>query len=248
MGGEILLDKRTSFSTREKGPNDLVTDADIESQRAIHNLIKSEFPDHGFVGEEENLDQPLNQDCEFNWIVDPLDGTLNYVHGLQSYSVSVALSRGDQLIAGAVFDPVLNEMFAASLGSAATLNGNIIEPSSCQRISESLVVISLPGKTNRESVEVKRMLSLVENCRSIRRLGSAALNLCYVAEGRVDGYLATSVSAWDVAAGALILQQAGGVIRQVTGSQFDFQNPKFLAAASDCLWEDISQTAIEPNN
>jgi len=258
LGGQILLDYREIFKTREKAPMDLVTDADLASQRAIRELIWDNFPEHQFLGEEADLahsapatpDPPIDSEAATRqldavsmgptcWIVDPLDGTVNYVHGLQSYSVSVAVADRGKLLAGAVYDPLLDEMFCATNGQNATLNGLPIRTSNRHQCDQSLVAVSLPARSRRGDPETEQMLRLLEATRSIRRLGSAALNLCYVAAGRLDGYLATSLNVWDVAAGALILQQAGGTIRHADDGEFDLTDPRILAAATRPLWNQL---------
>jgi len=224
---------RDSFETREKAPMDLVTDADFASQQAIHDAIQAAFPDHHFLG-EENLDLPLmqNENSDFTWIVDPLDGTLNYVHGLQSFSVSVALQYCGKIIASAVYDPWLQEMYSADSQSVATLNGLPINSSECTALDKALGVISLPTALHPNSPELQDFLKLLFAARSIRRLGSAALNLCYVAAGRIDFYWATTLKSWDIAGGQLILEQAGGQLSDTDGSPFDLENPRLLAAST----------------
>ncbi len=243
--GEVLLQARQNFSIREKAPNDLVTNADIESQKVIEAIVKSNFPDHGFVGEEQTEPSenksPVCRPSEFRWIVDPLDGTINYIHGLQSYSVSIALQKGQELLVGAVYDPILDEMFFASIDGRPTLNGEPIEPSGCTELDSSLLAISLPSKARRGSPELEEMLNLLEGARSIRRLGSAALNLCYVAAGRLDGYLASSLRTWDIAAGSLIVQRAGAEIRHGSDKALDLEDPRIIAAATAKLWRQIHQ-------
>ena len=237
---------RNAFETREKAPLDLVTDADIASQKAIHDAIQSAFPDHHFLG-EENMDLPLmqNEKSEFTWIIDPLDGTLNYVHGLQSFSVSIALRYRDQIIASTVYDPWLNEMYSADSQSVSTLNGIPIHSSECTRLNKALGVVSLPAAIDSDSPELQDFLKLLFAARSIRRLGSAALNLCYLAAGRIDFYWATTLKSWDVAGGQLILQQAGGQLSEPNGSKFDLENPRLLAAATTVLSQQIIQVLKE---
>lgn len=247
-GGHLLVQMQDQISVREKGTNDLVTDADIQSQKVITEIIKSEFPDHGILGEEDLGDSETVQldadETSYRWIVDPLDGTVNYVHGLQSYSVSIALALGQQLLVGAVFDPVLDEMFFARADSQATLNNQPIQHSGCREISKSLIVVSLPAKSSRESPEVERMLRLVESAQSLRRLGSAALNLCYIAAGRVDAYVATSVNAWDVAAGTLIANQSNSIVRHIDDKKFDLNDPRIIAASTPDLWQQIHHQCV----
>ena len=173
------------------------------------------------------------------WVVDPLDGTRNYIHGLNSYSVSVGLvhcgetGETDEPLAGAVYDPVVKECYSAAKGQGATLNGNSIQSSGRADLRDALVVCSFSPRVELNSPEITRFLNVLFRTGSLRRLGSAALNLCYVACGRVDAYWATSVSAWDVAAGAVILQEGGGGLIQIDGSPFDLRDPKFLAYCSN---------------
>lgn len=239
-GGQQLEAFRNSFTIRSKGKNDLVTDADFAAQRAIHDYLFEQFPEHRFAGEED-IDLPMsrNTESEFSWIVDPLDGTLNYVHQLPSWSVSVALMHGKQVIAGAVFDPWLNELYSASIDSDAKLNGNPVQTSACEKIEEALLIVSLPTNVQRGSPEIADVVSLFCNARSVRRLGSAALNLCYVASGRSDGYWATSLSLWDMAAGWLILERAGGTVTNLSGGPIDIGRPMLVAAANARLGKQI---------
>ena len=233
LGGAELMEYRSRFKTREKAPNDLVTDADLASQRAIHDQLLQTFPDHLFLG-EENIDLPMtrNVDSDFRWIVDPLDGTLNYVHGLQSFSVSVALQHKGRLIAAAVYDPWLDEMYSADDQSQATLNGEPISVSDCKEIPQALGVISLPSQLTESTPELATFTKLLIESRSVRRLGSAALNLSYIAAGRLDYYWATSVKTWDIAAGFLILKQAGGCMLDVSGEALNLERPVFVASSS----------------
>ena len=238
LGGQQLMQRRDDFQAREKDPMDLVTDADLASQQVIHDALHEAWPEHHFLG-EENLDLPmrLNNESEYSWIVDPLDGTLNFVHGLQSYSVSVALRFRDRIVASAVYDPWLDEMYAAGEHVPATLNGQPIRVSGCKDLQQALAVISLPTSVNRDSPELADFLELLFAARSIRRLGSAALNMCYLAAGRLDLYWATTLNSWDVAGGLLILEQAGGYVRDVNGQPLNLDQPRLLAAASQALSE-----------
>ena len=180
-----------------------------------------------------------NNESDFCWIVDPLDGTLNYVHQLPSWSVSVALQYRQKVIAAAVFDPWLDELYSATADGSATLNGEPLQTSGCVDPRQSLLVVSLPARLTAESPEFSDMVRLMCATRSMRRLGSAALNLCYLAAGRIDAYWATSLNLWDVAGGWLIMQQAGGAIRNPAGGPFDPRRPRLLAAASDSLADQL---------
>lgn len=245
IGGRELENWRTRFSTRFKGRNDLVTDADLASQTAIHDYLKGRFPDHRFLGEEKlDLAMNENRDSPWCWIVDPLDGTLNYVHQLQSWSTSVALWKGNRIVAAAVFDPWLDELYSASESTPSSLNGAPLRVSDCQSIENALLVVSLPSRVQPDSPELQHVTRLFCNSRSVRRLGSAALNLCYVAAGRVDGYWATCLNLWDIAAGWLIVEKAGGVMISPEGGPVDPENPQMLAAASTALARQMREIAL----
>jgi myo-inositol-1(or 4)-monophosphatase len=245
-GGQVLLDMRDRVQPREKGPKDWVTEADFASQETVRQIVLEAFPEHGFLGEEEqgppdahDVRARAGADSEFCWVVDPLDGTLNYARQLPNYSVSVALRRGFQVVVGTVYDPLLDECFTAEAGQGAKLNGVPIRTSSCERLEQALIATSLPAVIPRHSPEVKRFLEVMHAAQAIRRLGSAALNLCYVACGRLDGYWATSVKIWDVGAGQLIVHEAGGALTRLDGTRFELDDPQFVAAATPQLHEEF---------
>lgn len=244
-GGRVLLEMRGRVTAREKAPKDLVTEADFASQEAIYQVVSRAFPAHRFVGEEGPAAAPAGKQggksgqSPFCWIVDPLDGTLNYVRQLPNYSVSVALRHGDEVICGVVYDPLLNECFSAEAGQGAKVNGVPIQSSDCTRVDQALIAASLPVEIPRESLEVSRFIEVMLSAQSIRRLGSAALNLCYLAQGRLDGYWATCVKIWDVAAGQLIVREAGGTLTGPSGGAFDLDHPQFVAAATEPLHREL---------
>ena len=241
-GGAVLLDWQHRFKAKEKGPKDLVTEADVAAQEVIRGILLKAFPDHDFLGEEEAADRKAQglspippRRSEFRWIVDPLDGTANYVHRLQNFAVSIGLERGTDLIAGCVLDPVSGECFTAAAGAGAHLNGRPIQTSGCGRLEEAMAVVSFSPNVPRGSIEITRFIELLHAAQAVRRLGSAALNLCYVAAGRLDSYWATSVAAWDVAAGILIVREAGGTVTNIRGGPLNIECPEMLASASQPL-------------
>ncbi|MEX0824948.1 MAG: inositol monophosphatase family protein [Pirellulaceae bacterium] len=240
-GAEELMKRRSSRRVSEKGPRDLVTDADLASQTIIRAILADAFPDHAFVGEEEGENDPPSavtaggSDAPPCWIVDPLDGTVNYVHRLQSFAVSIGCFAQGGLRVGVVYDPVREETYTATAGGGAFLNGQPIETSDCTVVEEALVACSFAARVQRDSTEVERFLAALERCRSLRRLGSCALNLCYVAAGCLDGYWAASVKSWDVAAGALIASEAGARLTMIDGSPFDVWDPRFAVFANEAL-------------
>jgi len=244
--GNILKDKLECAIVREKSTNDLVTDADIAAQIAVSQTVLHAFPTHGFLGEETIPDLPQGTpSSDWLWVVDPLDGTTNYAHGLRNFCVSIALMHQRQPKLGVVYDPMADEMFTAILGMGATLNGHPIRPSRCERLDRALIAASFPPKIHRNSPEVEQFLNVLSKCQSIRRLGSAALNLCFVACGRLDGYWGGKLNAWDIAAAALIATESGSRISRHDGTPFDPWQGQVLAASSEGLLGEIRECLLE---
>jgi myo-inositol-1(or 4)-monophosphatase len=229
-GGAALLAWRGRFVASEKKARDLVTDADLASQAAVARVLAERHPDHALLGEESPDAVP--PDRGYCWIVDPLDGTTNYVHGFPCYAVSVAVACDGRLLAGVVFDPLAEECFSAAVGCGATLNGQRLRVSDVQRIDHALVAVSLPPQLRRDSPDLLSFLQTAPLCQAIRRTGSAALNLAYVASGRLDAHWAHEIHAWDAAAGVLLVQESGGVCTNVAGAPFQLAAPHYLAAAN----------------
>lgn len=244
VGAEILLDRQGTVEAITKGPKDIVTEADLASQNAILQILSGAYPDHLMMAEESNGEShgagPIGPN-QYRWIVDPLDGTINYVHGIPSFAVSIALERGGKVLVGVVYDPVLDECFTASNGEGAFLNGKRIYASGCESMEDALMAVSFSANVPRGSVEIRRFVEVLHASHTIRRLGSAALNLCYVASGRLDGYVASSVKAWDVAAGALLLQEAGAIITSLEGGSLDLYRPRFACAATAQLHAELME-------
>jgi myo-inositol-1(or 4)-monophosphatase len=229
-GGEQLRAWHGKFQTRNKGIRDLVTDADLASQDAIRRTIAAQFPKHAFIGEETPNCSNSSKPDELQWIVDPLDGTTNYVHGYASYAVSVALVRGNDVLAGVIYDPTRDQCFAAAAGQGAWCDGVRLRTSSVTRADAALVAVSLPAHVRRDSVDLLDFIESAQACQAVRRSGSAALNLAHVASGALDAFWATQIHAWDVAAGVLLIREAGGIVSSRSGEAFDLWNPHFLAA------------------
>jgi myo-inositol-1(or 4)-monophosphatase len=240
--GELLRAMQPQVTAREKGPADLVTQADTAAQRLIFERLQGRFPQYAFLGEEDLGDGAAALTPEQpTWVVDPLDGTTNYVHGLDNYAVSIALCRSDRAELGVVFDPVRQECYSAERGKGAWLNGRPIHPSRIEHLAQALVATSFPARVRPESPEVARFLAVLYQAQSVRRMGSAALNLAYVASGRLDGYWATSVKIWDIAAGALLVEESGGTMTGITGQPFTLADPRFVAAATSALQGELLQ-------
>jgi myo-inositol-1(or 4)-monophosphatase len=244
-GAAELMSRLEDRVVREKAPKDLVTDADLASQKAIQTILLDAFDGYVFVGEEEGEHDPPgsirrgDSDAPACWVVDPLDGTVNYVHQLKSFAVSIGLYAQGKMRLGVIYDPVTEEMFTAIDGHGAKCNGDPIHASDCTDIDDALVACSFPAGVKSSDPEVVRFLRVLEQCRSVRRLGSCALNMCYVAAGRLDAYWATNVSVWDSAAGTVIAREAGAVLTAYTGSDFDDWNPRFCISASKPLHQSM---------
>ena len=236
-GGEILKNWEGQLGVRSKGRADLVTEADLASQKAIRELVLGKFPDHGFLGEEDPVEP---EGKEFVWVVDPLDGTTNYVHRCPFYSVSVALKRNDELMAGVVFDPELGESFCAARGHGAWLGTKRLRVSETNCLSDALVVTSFPPGVQKGDEQVRHFLNVLERGQSVRRTGSAALNLAYVAAGRFDAFWATSMHSWDVGAGVLLVAEAGGRCSQFNGQPYQIDDARLLSSNGTDLHEEIA--------
>lgn len=238
--GKLLLEMIDSVEIREKGARDLVTDADVASQELIRSRLLSRFPDHRFIGEEDKFLADSVDDEAMYWVVDPLDGTTNYAHGMPNYAVSIALIHRQKVVVGVVYDPSTEELYWASIGGGAYRNGLRIDVSQEVKLDHALIAVSLPPTVSRNSDEVQQFLTVMERCQSLRRLGSAALNLCYIACGRLDGYWAMSTRSWDIAAGALICAEAGASLRSLDGGPFQVWHGSLMVAATPMLLDELA--------
>jgi myo-inositol-1(or 4)-monophosphatase len=238
-GGRQLLEWRGRFSTREKGICDFVTDADLASQNAIQGIIAARYPDHAFIGEEQSAALASRRSDQITWVVDPLDGTTNYVHSYPNYAVSVALTRDQEILVGVIYDPLRDECYSAAAGRGAWRNGDSIRVSGATSIGQSLIAVSLPARVERHSPDLLDFIEIVQRCQAVRRSGSAALNLAHVACGALDAFSATCIQPWDVAAGVLLIREAGGIVTSRAGAIFDLWNPHFVAAATLSLHSEL---------
>ena len=230
--GAVLLKYLGRVEAREKGPSDLVTDADLASQEVVRRTVLGAFPNHSLIGEEGPAD-PAARRSEFRWIVDPLDGTTNYVHSLPFFAISLALERNGELLVGAIYNPVTNECFKAAAGRGALCNGRPIHCSNVPTLSKAVAVAGFPAAATRNSPDVVVFLEALDHCQTARRTGSAALNLAYVAAGRMDVFWSFSTKVWDVAAGVLMVREAGGVVTSPSGDPFVLDDAQFLVAPSE---------------
>ena len=220
--GAIQRARRASgFRVEKKGTIDLVTEVDLECERLCRRVIAERFPDHDVLGEElGGTANPPSSGCR--WVFDPLDGTTNYAHGLPIFCSSLALEIDGRAEVAAVFDPSRQELFTAERGQGAFLNGTPLAVSSTATLIDALLVTGFPYDVHTKHHRLVELFgAFLERARAIRRLGSAALDLCYVAAGRFDGFWEQYLKPWDVAAGALIAREAGGRITGMDGSDFD---------------------------
>ena len=220
QAGAVLLDyhrKRATLQIEAKGSYDYVTEADLAAQETIVNLIRNRHPDHDILAEEDYRSTEANL---HRWLVDPLDGTTNYIHGFPVFAVSVALEYRGSVVLGAVYDPCRKELFLAREGQGASLNGQSIHVSSRQTQSEALVATAFPWrKRSLLSRYLEAFTHIFTKVSDIRRGGSAALDLAYVACGRCEGFWEVGLSPWDIAAGHLLVKEAGGQITDFSGGE-----------------------------
>ncbi|MBN2473678.1 MAG: inositol monophosphatase [Pirellulales bacterium] len=240
-GGAAVLDWIGRIEVQKKGPADLVTQADFASQEVIAEIVFDAFPDHALLGEEDSDAQAAAQQAEYRWVVDPLDGTTNFVHRVPHFSVSLALERRGELLVGAVYDPTRDECFTAVAGEGASLNGRPICTSGVSDLPEALAAVGFPPGSSRNSPDAIVFLEALKACQAIRRTGSSALNLCYLAAGRFDVYWSFSTKVWDVAAGVLMVREAGGKVTSPDGGPFILNDARFLAAANDTLHRQLQE-------
>lgn len=217
-----------------KGPSDYVTEVDRAVEESIIEVLSEAYPDHAFLGEETGEHQPdadkLGRDgVEYQWVIDPLDGTTNFIHGFPHYAVSIAALHRGQPVHAVIFDPSSNEIFAASRGSGAFLDDRRIRVSSQRRYHDALIGAHLPGSAGDLSA-TSPYAALLTECASVRRTGSTVLDLAYVASGRLDGFCAVNLKPWDMAAGALIAMEAGALVGDLEGEQNWYKTGRILAA------------------
>jgi myo-inositol-1(or 4)-monophosphatase len=216
---EVLLSYFGNLKTyRKKGAIDLVTRADTESEKIIIDTILKAYPDHGIIAEESGKVRP---NADHVWIIDPLDGTTNFAHGVPIYATSIAFAVKGEPIFGIVSNPSMNELFIGEKGGGATLNGAPISVSTTEHLLDALLVTGFPY-TLKEMLPplLYKFETMLKNAQGIRRLGAAALDLCYVACGRFDGFWEQELKPWDTAAGALIANEAGGAVTDFSNNRF----------------------------
>jgi len=213
-----------------KGAVNLVTEMDFRSERIIVSEIRKHFPEHGFLAEEKAQERTGSP---YRWVIDPLDGTTNYAHGLPVYCVSIALEYGGEIILGVVYDPSREELFVAQKGKGARLNGRRMTVSKTSRLSKSLLTTGFPYDLRESPVDnFDHFRNFALRTHAVRRCGSAALDLCYVAAGRFDGFWEMKLGPWDLGAGSLIVQEAGGRVTDFQGRPLGLDGRQVLASNS----------------
>jgi myo-inositol-1(or 4)-monophosphatase len=217
------FERRVRFEL--KAEFDLVTEADRASEKLIVERLTAEFPTHAIVAEEGGGHE---NNSGYRWYVDPLDGTTNFAHSYPVWNVTMALERAGELIAAVVFDPTRNEMFSAERGSGTFLNGRRVRVSSVARVAESLLCTGFPNHNRSTNPNIHFFYELAQNSHGVRRGGSAAIDLAYVAAGRLDGFWEIGLSPWDMAAGILLVEEAGGICTDMKGGPHHLKSPHIL--------------------
>ena len=229
--GEIQTSRRdTGFRIEKKGAIDLVTEVDLECEQMCRAVIAARFPDHAVLAEEQGTG-PTVKESRYRWVFDPLDGTTNYAHGLPIFCASLALEIDGRAEVGAVYDPTRRELFTAERGEGAFLNGNLLKVSGTGDLLDALLVTGFPYELQNRATDLVDLFGVfLGRARAVRRLGSAALDLCYVAAGRFEGFWEQYLKPWDVSAGALIVEEAGGRMTGIDGSPFDTSAGHLIAS------------------
>lgn len=250
--GEWIKTKLGSYNDLQTkySVSDLVTEVDKGSERLIRKLIGTHFPDHAFLG-EEGVEPGANasrealanmKDEEYLWIVDPIDGTTNYVHGFPYFCVSIALAKNGEVIVGVVYDPMRDELFVAEKGKGAYVHGKPLKVSQEQTLEQSLVATGFPADTTYAlPLNMKTVVHLAPKVRNIRSAGSAALHMAYVAAGRLSGFWEMNLNSWDLAAGALLIQESGGKVSDMNGQPYHLEVRDIVASNGQIHDELISQ-------
>jgi myo-inositol-1(or 4)-monophosphatase len=224
--GQILLEKfGRKINISKKGDINLVTEADLASEKLIIERIRSYFPKHAILAEEAGDAVLLDGTNTWKWIIDPLDGTTNFAHGYPCFCVTIALEHDGEIVIGVTFDPTRGELFAAEKGKGATLNNKPIRVSETEKLSESLIVTGFPYDFKQKENFARHLTDFLLNSRGVRRDGSAAIDMAYVACGRFDGFWEEGLNPWDVAAGLLLIEEAGGQVTHYHGEKYNIYSP-----------------------
>lgn len=231
IAGKILLDnlgKLESNQIETKSKNNFVTEIDKLSEKTIIDIIHSVYPEHSIFAEESGAS---NKGNDYRWIIDPIDGTTNYIHSIPFFCISIALEYKNQIILGVIYDPVRNEMFHAEKGKGAYLNNRKIHVSDKENMSESIITVGFPYKSHHNiGTYINTLTKISASCANIRKVGSAAMDLAYVASGRFDGYWELDLNQWDIAAGVIIIREAGGFVSDINGENGFMETGNIVAS------------------
>ncbi len=229
--GEIAMDffnKKFKVEYKDDMNNNLVTEVDKKAENKIIDMVRSQYPDHIFLAEESG---ETGKTSNVKWIIDPLDGTVNYAHGVPVFCVSIGVEQDGEIVAGAVYDPSRDEMFTAIKGGGASLNGNPIRVSQSSILEKSMLATGFPYNVRENPGNcVEHFHNFLFASRALRRLGSAAIDACWVASGRFDGFYEVSLSPWDMAAASLIISEAGGKVTNFYSNTFDLYQKSFMVS------------------
>lgn len=245
--GEFIVrasDELDRIDVKAKSANDFVSQVDVRSEQIISEALRRAYPEHAIRGEEGGLSGPEN--AEYTWVIDPLDGTTNFIRGIPHYAVSIACLRGDRVEHGVVLDPVRREEFTASRGKGAQLNGRRIRVSRLPSLEGALVGTGIPFQGHRDEIlpaYSKALATIAAQCAGIRRPGAASLDLAYVAAGRFDAFWELGLSVWDMAAGTLLIREAGGLVADLDGSEHYLQSGNIVCGNPKCFKAVLQATA-----
>ena len=244
-GGKILLEhfgKVNKADIRKKSETDFLSFVDESSEKKIIEIIRANFPDHEILAEESGTDKINNP---YRWIIDPLDSTANYLHSIPVFAVSIAVEHNSEIIAGVVYNPIIDEMFWAEKGCGAFCNGSRINVSTTPTLDESFIATGFPFKSKHVLKEYLGVFSAVfKRCIGARRLGSAAIDLAYIAAGKFDGFWEAGLKPWDMAAGAILIIEAGGAITDFWGKP-NYLNSSYVLASNRKIHESLGEIIRE---
>lgn len=228
--GQLLLEKfDRGIAVHKKGDINLVTAADLASEALIIERIKSYYPKHSILAEESGNAVVIGGENTWKWIIDPLDGTTNFAHGYPCFCVTIALEHEGEIVIGVTFDPTRNELFAAERGRGASLNNKPMRVSATEQLGDALIVTGFPYDFKKREDFARHLTQFLIHSRGVRRDGSAAIDMAYVACGRFDGFWEEGLNPWDMAAGILLIEEAGGQVSYYDGSKFSIYQPPILA-------------------
>ncbi len=228
--GRVMRDRYEdkSVSVEHKGTINLVTEVDIECERLIVEAISKKYPDHAILAEEGT---DIQKGADYMWIIDPVDGTTNYAHGFPMFASSIGLTHKGDVVMGAAYDPLRDELFTATKGGGAFLNGKSISVSGVDNLDNALLATGFPYDIRTTRANLDNFSRVALHCQAIRRAGAAVLDLCYTACGRFDGFWEQTLRAWDMAAATLIVEEAGGIVTDMKGKKLDLFQGTICAAA-----------------